>query len=239
MTDALSGDSPAGTGRCHPAGPQPLADEAAAARRRRSCSSGVLVALCARLVRVSRPTSSARRRSSASASRSSSRLRRAAGRSGWSGRCGRRVSDLQVALYVEEHEPSLQAAILSAVDIGATAAPSGQPTCRRSSSTSWSSRPSRRRRTIRRRPRRSAARRCSAHASRSARIAAAGRAAARRRARSSSARARRRCSSLSRSAEAASPYAIKVTPGDVSVPKGSDQSVVGRSSPGSGRTTSR
>src|SRR5262245_30722311 len=31
----------------------------------------------------------------------------------------RRVSDLQVALYVEEHEPSLQAAILSAVDLGA------------------------------------------------------------------------------------------------------------------------
>ena len=30
---------------------------------------------------------------------------------------------------------------------------------------------------------------------------------------------------LSRSAEAASPYAIKVTPGDVTVPKGSDQSV--------------
>jgi hypothetical protein len=32
---------------------------------------------------------------------------------------GRRVTDLQVALYVEEHEPSLQAAILSAVDLGA------------------------------------------------------------------------------------------------------------------------
>ena len=31
----------------------------------------------------------------------------------------RRVTDLQVALYVEEHEPSLQAAILSAVDAGA------------------------------------------------------------------------------------------------------------------------
>ena len=31
----------------------------------------------------------------------------------------RRVSDMQVALYVEEHEPSLQAAILSAVDVGA------------------------------------------------------------------------------------------------------------------------
>ena len=57
---------------------------------------------------------------------------------------GRRVTDLQVALYVEEHEPSLQAAILSAVDIGA-ASEDGRPTCRRSSSTSWSSRPSRRR----------------------------------------------------------------------------------------------
>ena len=34
----------------------------------------------------------------------------------------RRVTDLQVALYVEEHEPSLQAAILSAVDIGAASA---------------------------------------------------------------------------------------------------------------------
>src|SRR5687767_60102 len=31
----------------------------------------------------------------------------------------RRVNDLQVALYIEEHEPSLQAAILSAVDVGA------------------------------------------------------------------------------------------------------------------------
>ena len=32
----------------------------------------------------------------------------------------RRVSDMQVALYLEEHEPSLQAAILSAVDLGAS-----------------------------------------------------------------------------------------------------------------------
>ena len=32
----------------------------------------------------------------------------------------RRVSDVQVALFVEEHEPSLQAAILSAVDAGAS-----------------------------------------------------------------------------------------------------------------------
>src|SRR5207237_3995801 len=30
----------------------------------------------------------------------------------------RRVSDMQVALYVEEFDPSLQAAILSAVEIG-------------------------------------------------------------------------------------------------------------------------
>jgi hypothetical protein len=34
---------------------------------------------------------------------------------------GRRVSDLQVALYLEENEPSLQAAILSAVDLGDSA----------------------------------------------------------------------------------------------------------------------
>src|SRR5438128_1145632 len=31
----------------------------------------------------------------------------------------RRVTDMQVALYVEEHDPSLQAAILSAVEVGA------------------------------------------------------------------------------------------------------------------------
>src|SRR5689334_18789555 len=34
----------------------------------------------------------------------------------------RRVTDMQVALCVEEHEPSLQAAILSAVDIGGAGA---------------------------------------------------------------------------------------------------------------------
>ena len=34
----------------------------------------------------------------------------------------RRVSDMQVALYLEENEPSLQAAILSAVDVGAVGA---------------------------------------------------------------------------------------------------------------------
>src|SRR5260221_11444266 len=35
----------------------------------------------------------------------------------------RRVTDMQVALYVEEHDPSLQAAILSAVEVGAPSAP--------------------------------------------------------------------------------------------------------------------
>ena len=35
----------------------------------------------------------------------------------------RRVNDIQVALYVEEHEPSLQAAILSAVDVSGPASP--------------------------------------------------------------------------------------------------------------------
>jgi hypothetical protein len=34
----------------------------------------------------------------------------------------RRVDDMQVALYVEEHDPTLQAAILSAVEVGATQA---------------------------------------------------------------------------------------------------------------------
>ena len=40
---------------------------------------------------------------------------------------GRRVSDQQVALYLEEHEPSLQEILLSAVDVGAPAAPSSGP----------------------------------------------------------------------------------------------------------------
>ena len=72
------------------------------------------------------------------------RVRAARRRSGSSGRCGRRVTDLQVALYVEEHEPSLQAAILSAVDIGATSRRRRRPTCPPVISTRWSSRPSRR-----------------------------------------------------------------------------------------------
>ena len=65
-------------------------------------------------------------------------------RSGSSGRLRRRVTDLQVALYVEEHEPSLQAAILSAVDIGATTGAGGAARrAARSFSTGWSSRRSR------------------------------------------------------------------------------------------------
>ena len=38
----------------------------------------------------------------------------------------RRVSDMQVALYVEEYDPSLQAAILSAVEIGGGGPPGAQ-----------------------------------------------------------------------------------------------------------------
>jgi len=39
---------------------------------------------------------------------------------------GRRVSDQQVALYLEEHEPSLQEMLLSAVDVGAPGRPISQ-----------------------------------------------------------------------------------------------------------------
>src|SRR4029077_16146221 len=38
----------------------------------------------------------------------------------------RRVSDMQVALYVEEFDPSLEAAILSAVHVGDAAAAGGE-----------------------------------------------------------------------------------------------------------------
>jgi hypothetical protein len=38
----------------------------------------------------------------------------------------RHVTDQQVAMYLEEHEPSLEAALLSAVDVGAPDQPSGQ-----------------------------------------------------------------------------------------------------------------
>jgi len=40
----------------------------------------------------------------------------------------RRVTDQQVALYLEEHEPSLEAALVSAVDVGAAGSRAGQAT---------------------------------------------------------------------------------------------------------------
>ena len=49
------------------------------------------------------------------------RLRRAPRRwpcASWSCRCGAASRDERVALYLEEHEPSLQAAVLSAVEVG-------------------------------------------------------------------------------------------------------------------------
>ena len=52
----------------------------------------------------------------------------------------RRVTDAQVALYLEEHEPSLEAAILSAVDVGATAPAIAQRRAAASRRASWSSR---------------------------------------------------------------------------------------------------
>ena len=135
----------------------------------------------------------------------------------------RRVTDLQVALYVEEHEPSLQAAMLSAVDVGATSGEERPRACRR---------------VILDRMVEQAVERCrSIQGGRDI-----GRKTIRRRTVVLGALAavaalllvvgpeffRQGASALlvlSRSAEAASPYAIKVTPGDVTVPKGSDQSV--------------
>ena len=111
-------DSPAGTGRGHPAGAQPVADASCCCAAGSSSLVGALRGACARVARAPElqvqpgvghrlPGRDFRHRSPRCLA------------SGSSGRSRRRVSDMQVALYVEEHEPSLQAAILSAVDIGA------------------------------------------------------------------------------------------------------------------------
>jgi len=52
----------------------------------------------------------------------------------------RRVNDMQVALYVEEYDPSLQAAILSAVESAAAGNPALKRFRRSSSIGSWSRR---------------------------------------------------------------------------------------------------
>jgi hypothetical protein len=136
----------------------------------------------------------------------------------------RQVTDLQVALYIEEQEPSLQAAILSAVDAGATGT---------AASTAAGVPPAILERLVEQ-----AVDRCRSIAG-GREVA---RAAVKRHAVLLGAIAagaalllvvgpqflRQGASALlilSRNAEAASPYAIKVGPGDVTVPKGSDQIV--------------
>lgn len=137
----------------------------------------------------------------------------------------RRVNDMQVALYVEEHEPSLQAAILSAVDVSRPAGPDETPVpaaivekmvaqaidkCRTIEGGKTVGRQTLRRLTV-------------------ALTSAAGIVAL---LLSIGPEFLRQGASallvISRSAEAASPYAITVEPGDVNVPKGSDQSIKAR-----------
>ena len=139
---------------------------------------------------------------------------------------GRRVTDLQVALYVEEHEPSLQAAILTAIDIGAASADGAASNIPPAIVDKMVAQAVEKCRTI--------------EGGR-----AIGRAGMRRSAVALGLIAsvgalllvigpeflRQGASALlvlSKSAEAASPYAISVQPGDKEVPKGSDQSIAAR-----------
>ncbi len=137
----------------------------------------------------------------------------------------RKVSDLQVALYVEEHEPSLQAAILSAVDVTEANA-TGRADIPDVIVDRMVAQAVEKAQTIENGK-------------------AVGRAGLRRSAMALGTIAgiaalmlavgpeffRQGASALlvlSKSAEAASPYAINVLPGDIEVPKGSDQSVAAR-----------
>ena len=125
------------------AGAHALAHEAGAARR--GVGRGGLPSCCS----CSPPTAwsgrgSAARRSSSPASRCSSSLA-CRGRAGsWCVPLRRKVTDEQVALYLEEHEPSLQATLLSAVEASQQRARRN----RRRSSGASSSRRSRRARGI-------------------------------------------------------------------------------------------
>ncbi len=137
----------------------------------------------------------------------------------------RRVSDMQVALYVEEHEPSLQAAILAAVDVSQPSLDGAPPV------------PA------------AIVEKMVAQAVEKCRTIEGGKAVGRRTLRRLAVALttaagvvalllsigpeflRQGASALlvlSRSAEAASPYAITVEPGDAEVPKGSDQSIKAR-----------
>ncbi len=134
----------------------------------------------------------------------------------------RRVSDMQVALYVEEHEPSLQAAMLSAVDIGAISGPTptGVPAVildRMVEQAVERTRQIQGGRGVARQSIQRSAVALGTLAAVTALLLVIGPEFLRQGASA--------LLILNRSAEAASPYAIKVTPGDARVPKGSDQNV--------------
>ena len=138
----------------------------------------------------------------------------------------RKVSDLQVALYLEEHEPKLQQAILAAVDIDAARTDGRAPDVPAAIVDKMVAQ---------------AIEKCQTTGAGSA----VGRKSIQRAGVALGAIAslavlalvvgpdffRQGASALlvlSRSAEAASPYAIRVQPGDVEVPKGSDQTITAR-----------
>ena len=142
----------------------------------------------------------------------------------------RRVSDSQVALYLEEHEPSLESLLVSAVDIS-TAAPGGRP-----AAGPLQSSPALARRLIE-----DAVEKCQAtradrgaeasHLRRYGALLAGTALAGAALFLLGPAYLRQGVSALllvSRSVEAASPYRIDVRPGNATVPRGSDQTIAAR-----------
>ncbi|HEY7443185.1 MAG TPA: DUF4175 family protein [Vicinamibacterales bacterium] len=134
----------------------------------------------------------------------------------------RRVTDEQVALYLEEHEPSLQSAILSAVDSTSAERPAESPALVRrlvQSAVDKCREADLGHRVEERRLRRNAFG-LGAVAAAAALLIVAG-----------PAYLRHGVSALlvvSRSVQAASPYRIEVQPGNAAVPKGSDQTVTAK-----------
>ena len=139
----------------------------------------------------------------------------------------RRVSDEQVALYLEEHEPSLQAAIISAVEASAlaehgTESPHSAALVRRLvQSAVEKCQAIDRGRRVERRPLRR-------YAGSLAAIAVAALARSSRSGPATCGTRCRRCSIVSRSVEAAAPYRIEVTPGNATVPRGADQTITAK-----------
>jgi hypothetical protein len=138
----------------------------------------------------------------------------------------RRVSDLQVALYVEEHEPKLQAAILAAVDIGGASASGQAPEVPKAIVDKLVAQAIEKCRTI------EGGRAIGRIGLRRAAVALGAVAAVGTFLLVAGPEFLRQGASallvLTKSAEAASPYAITVQPGDVKVPKGSDQTLQAR-----------